>query len=56
MTIKEIGKVKDIYWYLRGAIELKGICELTDVHLIALKNIIEEAQRETQKADTKGGN
>jgi len=44
MSNSEIGLVKDILWYLRGAIELRGIYELKDYHLVALNKIIEEIQ------------
>lgn len=45
MKTQEIGLVKDILWYLKAAIELKAIYELKDVHLLALSEIIDEAEK-----------
>lgn len=44
MKQHKIGLVKDILWYLKGAIELRAIFEIKDPHMIALKEMIEESQ------------
>lgn len=49
MRKHEIGLVKDVLWYLKGVIELRAIMELKQSHLIALSDIIEEAQKKEEK-------
>lgn len=47
-----VGLLKDILWYLKGAIELRSICELKDYHLSALSEIIDERQKDKVEIQT----
>ena len=49
MKWHQLGKIKDIYWYLKGAIELRAICELEDGHMACFRLAIEEIQETIER-------
>lgn len=49
MKLYEIGLLKDILWYLRGARETGGISEIKDYHITTLAQGIETLQKGGEK-------
>jgi len=42
MKKHQIGWLKDIFWYLKGATETGGLHEIKECHIVALHMAIEE--------------